>query len=274
MADQNVTTDLTGYVGDFQRECDSAIANLIQVCSAATQAKFYRQQTESFRFGIARIILEHPEELSKIAPEKAARTCFLSVIGKFVTFLDRLIASRNLAAKAMTVDREITTAEELNRFVNECLDREYETVAKNTKLSNPSKVDSFTKASSKVRDAAKAYFQLRRALEHHDDVPEADLIISTQRVALVIDDKEVTALPCPLNKGQLLEMKVADQTQTLPSGKKIVLSPQNAHDLVFTMRFLFAPEVFRSHVEMPDAGLTPPFSPVPDRSTGSPSPDR
>jgi hypothetical protein len=52
------------------------------------------------------------------------------VIGKFVTFLDRLVASRNLAAKGMTVDREITTAEDLNKFLNECLDREYEAVAK------------------------------------------------------------------------------------------------------------------------------------------------
>jgi hypothetical protein len=248
MPDDDVTADLTVYLARFQRECDAALADLVQVCSAAAQAELYRRQTDNFRFGIARIILEHPEPLSEVAPQRAARSCFLGAIGKFVTLLDRLIASRSLAEKGMVVDRDITTTEQLQKFVNECLDREYAAVAKDGKFSNPKKVESFSAASAYARENAKAYFQLRRALEHHDDVPESELVIRTQRIAMVIDGNEVKELPCDLKKGQALGFKVVDQARTVPAGQKIVLTPQDALDLMHTMRNVIAPDIFKSHV--------------------------
>jgi hypothetical protein len=248
MCDHSVTADLTGWLGQFQRDCDAAIADLMQVCAAAADADRYRQATENVRFGIGRIILEHPEQLGEIAPERAARSCFLNVIGKYVTFLDRLIASQRVAQKGMVLDRNINSPEELQAFVNEVLEREFEGVARDRNLTNPRKVDCFAKASDYARETSKTYFQLRRALEHHGDTPEAEIVLPIKRVGLFIDGKEVTALPCDLKTGQVLSAGILDEGRTLPARKAIVLSPRNANDLVFTMRMVLAPEIFRSHI--------------------------
>jgi hypothetical protein len=67
---------------------------------------------------------------------------------------------------------------------------------------------------------------LRRALEHHGDVPEACLATPVQRVGLFVDDKEVTTLPYPVKSGQLVAVKLFNEQKTYSAGKKIVLSPQ------------------------------------------------
>src|SRR5581483_273768 len=130
MSNSSVTADLTGWLGQFQRDCDAAIADLTQVCTAAAQALMYQQQIENYRFGVARIMLEQPEELSAVAPERAARTCFLNVVGKYIAFLDKLIASQRLTS--VTLDHDIHSMEEFQTFINECFERETAKVARDT----------------------------------------------------------------------------------------------------------------------------------------------
>jgi hypothetical protein len=245
----SVSADLTGWLGQFQRDCDAAIADLTQVCSSATQNTTYQQQIENYRFGVARIILEKPEELSAVAPERAARTCFLNVIGKYIGFLDKLIAVQRLTH--VDIEYEIHSMEELQAFVNNRFEREAAKVARDTSLSNPKKIDCFQNASGYARDTSKAYFQLRRALEHHNDVPDSDLVIPTQRIGFLAGANEIKTLGITLAKGDALSAKMFHEELKLAKGKKITLTPQNAYDLVFTMRMVLGPEIFRSHVETP-----------------------
>jgi hypothetical protein len=203
----------------------------------------------NFQTEIRALASEKPEELNTVAPERAARVCFLNVIGKYVSFLDKLIASQRL--NHTVLDRNITTREELQAFVNECFDRETAKVARDTSLSNPKKVDCFPNASAYARDTSKAYFQLRRALEHHNDVPGNDLVISTQRIGYLAGTQEIKTLGVILREGEALSMKIFNEELLFPAGQKIILSPKSPYDLVFTMRMILAPEVFRSHVETP-----------------------
>lgn len=249
MSNHSVTADLTGWLGQFQRDCDAAIADLTQVCSAAGQNTTYQQQIENYRFGVARIILEKPEELSAVAPERAARTCFLNVIGKYIGFLDKLIASQRLTH--VDLEHEIHSMEELQSFVNECFERETAKVARDKSLSNPKKIDCFQNSSAYLRDTSKAYFQLRRALEHHNDVPGSDLVIPTQRIGFLAGAEEIKTLGVMLPKGEALAIKMFHEELRFAKGQKITLKPQNAYDLVFTMRMVLAPEIFRSHIETP-----------------------
>jgi len=249
MENHSVTADLTNWLGQFQRDCDAAIADLTQVCSAAAQTATYQQQIESYRFGIAHIVLPETDKLSEVAPERASRSCFLNVIGKYVGFLDKLIASQRL--QHVNIERDICSMEELQAFLNECYERETAKVARDTSLSNPKKIDCFPKASDYARDTSKAYFQLRRALEHHNDVPDSDLVIPALRIGFIAGHEEVKVLGVALPKGMGLSVKTFDANLRLVKGQKIALTPQDAYNLVFTMRMILAPEIFRSHVETP-----------------------
>ncbi len=111
-----------------------------------------------------------------------------------------------------------------------------------------------------IRDTAVGYLELRRALEHHQDVSEKELVVHVHRMALVVDDVEITALPYNINKGQTLGVRISREERRYSPGVKITLSPQDALGLVFTMRNVLAPEIFRAHIE---ASNPPAFAATP-----------
>lgn len=245
----SVTVNLSGWLGQFQRDCDAAIADLTQVCTAAAEPATYQRHIESYRFGVASISFANLEHVTAVAPERAARTCFLNVIGKYVGFLDRLLASQRL--NNLVLDRAISNTEELQAYVSERFKREIAMVARDTSLTNPRKLDAFPKASAYARDTSKVYFQLRRALEHHNDVPDSNLVVPTQRIGFLAGNDEIKTLGVILPAGESLRIKMFDEELHFPAGQEVSLSPQDAYNLVFTMRMGLAPEIFRSHVETP-----------------------
>jgi hypothetical protein len=245
MAQHNIPLDWTASLNTLQREIDGALGDLIQVCSAAAKQRLYEEQIENFRFGLMRLNLEKAEQLGEEAPERAARTCYLNVIGKYITFLDKMIAAQRITKDGIVMDRTITV-DELSAFIIGYVDAKVAEVSKDRKLTNPKKIGNFPKASDYALNTSLAYFELRRGLEHHGDLLEKDLIIPVQRVAIFIDNEEVKTLPCPLNKGQAVGVKLVGEERRYAQGKAVVLSPQDAHDLAFTIRAVLAPEVFRA----------------------------
>ena len=65
----------------------------------------------------------------------------------------------------------------------------------------------------------------------------------------MVDDAEITALPYNINKGQTLRARISREERRYSPGVKITLSPQDAHDLVFSVQNVLAPEIFRAHIE-------------------------
>ena len=243
----DVTVDLTAWIGQTQIELDACLADLAQVCSAA-EKQSYADNLASHRFGITRLVLEHAHSLGANASERAERTCFLTAIGKFISFLDKLIASQRIAKQGIVVTRNIAGQADLDAYLNEYMKEQIAKVAWDTSLSNPKKIDAITGIELTARAIALEYFQLRRVLEHHQDTPATDLNIPIRRVALFVDNIEITRLPHPISGGQLVEMRIITDNRKFPAGVKLVISPQDAHDLVFTMRHVLAPEIFRAHV--------------------------
>ena len=243
----NVAMDLTGWLDEHTRDMDAAVADLIQICCAA-EKQAYSCNIDAYRMGITRLILERPDQLGAQAIERAARVCFLNAIGKFISFLDKLIASQKNATEGIPINRDIADLEDLKRYIVQHTDEQIARVASDRALSNPKKLDCFPGLDADVRSRCLGYFQLRRTLEHHQDLPERDLNIFTKRAGLFIDDSEVRELPHPIRKGQKMEVRILNEQKRFTGGKKIVLSPQDAHDLAFTLRNFLAPEIFKAHI--------------------------
>ena len=81
--------------------------------------------------------MEDSERLGHNAPERAGRACFLGASGKFVGFLDRLIASQRVSRDGIVVDRAISGQDELNKFLQEYMEDQIATVARDRSLTNP-----------------------------------------------------------------------------------------------------------------------------------------
>jgi hypothetical protein len=243
----SVTLDPAAWLAELQTDLDAALADLIQICSAS-ENKNYAETVSEHRVGIARILLENPEALGETAPERAARACFLGGIGKFISFLDKLIANQRIVRNGITITRALNGEDEIRSYVNECLDRQIKEVASDRSLTNPRKLGCFQVAEL-VKTTALAYFELRRALEHHQDAPQQDFSFPMMRIGFFVDDSEILELPAECGPGQTINMRTITDRRNCPAGRRIILTPEDAHALLFTLRNILAPELFRACVE-------------------------
>ena len=241
-----VTLDVVGWLGELQTDLDAALADLLQICRASG-TKTYAETVSEHQVGIATVILENADGLGETAPERAARNCFLNAIGKFISFLDKLIANQRMVTDGVVITRTLVGEEEVKAYVNEYLGDQITKVARDRSLSNPKKMACF-QVTDLVQTTALAYFELRRTLEHHQDTPQQDLEVPIMRIAFFADDKEIVEIPAVLQPGQGMEMRTLIDRNIYQAGKKIILTPEVAQGLVFTLRNVLAPEVFQASV--------------------------
>jgi hypothetical protein len=114
-----LTMDLNNWVGAFHRELDALLSDMIQLCSAAEQNR-YTDTVMNQRGGI-HMMIQNADVLGENAPQRAARNAFMGAMSKFSGFLDRLIASRNVARDGMPIMRELHGEAEVVAYVNEMI---------------------------------------------------------------------------------------------------------------------------------------------------------
>jgi len=243
-----ITADLSGWIFELSRELDGIVADMANIC-VAVQQKTYEANLDIFRAGITRVIFENPDQLSERAPARAARICFLSAIGHFISFLDKLIASQKYSKEGIKIVKDLAGTEELMTYVEEYISQQIHKVAADKTLNNPKKLDAFAGIDPASRATCLALFELRRTLEHHQGIPRNDLTVLVKRAVLYVDDQEVKELSFKITEGQKLEVRVISWQRFFVAGVKIALSPQDAYDLVFTIRNFLAPEIFGVHLE-------------------------
>ncbi len=247
MTSANISMDLTGWFGDFQRELDALLTDMFQL-RAAAQEQRYSGGIVHQAVGLMGIMIPNAETLGETAPQRAARNAFIGAMSKFSTFLDRLIASRRLAKDAITITRDLQGEAELLAYVNEVMEEAVAAVARDPSLNVPKKLDHFAGIDPAIKDMALSYNALRSALEHHHDLPKRELKVTVRRIIPLVGDQEITALPVLVRAGGTLGIRPINVEKVFPADQKVVLEPQDAYDLLFTLRHIIAVGIFDWHV--------------------------
>src|SRR4051812_35593736 len=99
----SMTADLTGGLVGLQRELDAALADMMQVCNAASDGTYKTVHP----VGIMEVGVTLTEVQKGEAKQRACRTCFLTCVGKFISFLDRLIASQRVTREGISITRDL-----------------------------------------------------------------------------------------------------------------------------------------------------------------------
>ena len=86
----NVSVDLTGLLAELQRDLDATLADMMQVPRATDENTY----TPSHRIGVMDVVVSNADGYAATVPGRATRACFLACIGKFVGYMDKLIASQ------------------------------------------------------------------------------------------------------------------------------------------------------------------------------------
>lgn len=170
--------NLTPWLLELNAQLDAALADLAHTIQGV-QSGTYAQNANNQSFGLVQAnFVPDATHLASRAIERAAVTCFRSVMASFIGFLDRLIAFQNLANERVVVDHDITTLDDLYAYLNSKVARRIGIVASDTTLTNPRKLARFPGLSDVSKRAVLSYFALRRCIEHHQSVPQEDIHIS------------------------------------------------------------------------------------------------
>jgi hypothetical protein len=147
--------DLTPWLCELNAQRDGALADLPH----ATQSSTYARDANGQSFGLVQANFNaNAMHLATRALECAAVTCFRSAIAGFISFLDRLIAFRDLANKNVVVDHDI---KDLYAYLNSKVNCRIGIVASDTSLSNSKKLRRFPGLSEVPKRAVLNQFALR-----------------------------------------------------------------------------------------------------------------
>jgi hypothetical protein len=241
-----LTMDLNGWVGAFHLELEGLLSDMIQLCRAAEQNR-YTNTVMNQRGGV-QMMIPNAQALGENAPQRAARNAFLGAMSKFNGFLDRLIASRNIARDGIPITRDLCSEAELLAYVNEMIDQGVAAVARDHRLTFPRKLDSFTGLDASIGEMAISYNKLRNALEHHHDLPKEEIRVKVRRMIPMVGDQEIKDFPVLVPKGGTMGIKIEEEERTFPANTRIVLSSQDAYDLIFTIRYIISLAIYQWHV--------------------------
>ena len=148
--------------------------------------------------------------------------------------------------RSIPIKRDLHSEVELLAYVNEFMEEVVAEVARDPSLSVPlRKLDCFPGVHSSIREMALSYNALRNALEHHHDSPKIELKVTVRRIIPIVGDHEIKQFPVVIQAGGMLGVKMINVDKIFHANQKVVLEPQDSHDLVFTVKHIIAASIFQ-----------------------------
>lgn len=243
----SVEINPAGCFNQLIRTIHGHLADLRSVLRAIDDGTFVdRARTPSANAVIQLQVMDAATSATDAA-RRATTACFKSMITDFISFLDRMIATRRvIGRRTVIVERPLKGQDEINLYLQEVMHRAYLTVARDRSLTNPAKLRELN-VSSKLASIAKSFFALRRCVEHHGGVPDTEIRLEYKRLRLATGGNEIVSLPHELAAGDTLEVGVVDEQKVLPAGQMVTLCENDIDHIAHTIQ-LIAREIYDAPV--------------------------
>lgn len=180
----------SGCYNQMVKATHGHLANFRAILRAIDDGTFTeRVQTSSPDSFMNFQLMESAVVPSDAAP-RAAANCFKAIIAEFISFLDRLIATRRFVSRPTVVERGLSGYDEIKAYLRERMEREYLEVARDRALTNPRKLRELGVAPA-FASVANSFFTLRRCIEHHGGIPDTEIRLDFRRIKLCIEGEEL-----------------------------------------------------------------------------------
>jgi hypothetical protein len=174
---------------------------------------------------------------------KACASAFLDLVRSVITFIDRMVAMRRCVGQSIQIPPTVTSLPELQAFLEGQLEDAYSIVARDTKLTNPAKLQSLAVPTDFVEKAVLSYFAVRRCLEHHNGIPDKDISLWYFKSTIFCGEEEITAVPFVAKEAATVSIKFDAVERVLSAGKKIQLTEFDIEQIFFTIQSVVGPEI-------------------------------
>ncbi len=239
--DISITINVPAYRDQFVAEVAAHVADLnngVNTLEAGTFEQNARRRTNAQGFTI-----EYTgTDIAAGGEQRQVETCFRAVIAAFITFLDRMIAVQHMWGQSIPIDQDLSL-DAVVPYATAYINQKVLEVARNRNLTNPKKIDLFSGLPDWSNKAVKGYFLLRRCLEHHAGIPDADINLQWKGFRLFVGPKEIDRLPTYLPKGGSLSAGLLDGGKLLAAGTRATLSEQELRDIIFSLENVISLEV-------------------------------
>ena len=231
------------YQGRFQSELASHRSSLRATLSNIEDGSFF-QKTKSARpdaviqFDFGPLVASVDEAVTV-----ACNRSFLDVMRSVITYLDWIIAVKRVKGTQMSVPEGISTVEELQKYFEGYLEQKYQEVSRDTRLTNPKKVDELVSLGLYERGALLSYFQLRRCLEHHGAIASDDLAVPYSRFVISAAGEEIKSLPYHAPENTAIDGFFKRETLRFPKGSKVALTEADVESICLTLQLFIGPNV-------------------------------
>lgn len=190
-----------------------------------------------------------PPPSSNLAATRLCNRSFVTIIGELITYLDRMIAVQRMLSKQLSVPSGMGAQNDLLRFIQQEMEKEYSAVARDGRLTNPKKVSLFRGIADIAEASALSFFAVRRALEHHGGRSSEDLKLRFARLKLLAGDLELTRPGQAAPPGVGISLGMDHVSRLIPRGTEVTVGEDEIEHIVFTIQHLIGPEVRRVIVE-------------------------
>jgi hypothetical protein len=239
----NINPDL--FVAEFQNAIEGHVADLRNTLRALEDGSFAQRASTPRADVVIHLELGLSGSGAEQTAGRACNGCFLDLTRALINYLDRMIAVQKCIAEPPPVPSGTSGREGVIRVVSEYLEGVHRTVARDTGLTNPRKIDRFPGLVDGARQAALSYFGLRRCLEHHGGVPDRELRIQYHKLSIVAGGHEITKLPYVAAENTAISLRTEAETKVFPAGTDVALTEADIEKIVFTLQSIIAPEVRR-----------------------------
>lgn len=244
MAQQiHVTIHPDAYRAKLEQELSEHRSSLRATLSNIEDGSFFEKSKSARPGAVIQFDFGPVATSADEAMSGACNRCFLDVMRSVMTYIDWMIAARRTIGTWMRVPEGISTVGEFQKFFKDYLEQKYQEVSRNTKLTNPKKVQELANLDYYGRDVLLSYFQLRRCLEHHGAVPSEDVTVHYLRFVISAAGNEIKSLPYRAPEDTSIEAHFQRETLRFPKDSKVALTEADIENICLTLQLFIAPNV-------------------------------
>lgn len=238
---ENANFDPRIHLAKFQEAIAGHISDFRNTLRTIEDDSYIHRSKAESKTLVVNLAASEADLTKNAAIQRACRRHFLSIVGDLITYVDWLIAAKNAHGQRIPGVSTQSATEEIRNAINDLLYDHYRRVAADTRLTNPAKIKMLGDVPPWIEEFLLSLFSMRRAMEHHSNIPDKDISISYRKIRIAIGTVELREFPISVEGGQSMSIEIAEENRLFPADRRIELGEEDLECLFFTLQALVGP---------------------------------
>lgn len=183
-----------------------------------------------------------------IDPDEATNDCMAKIMDDFYIFLESLAALKIMRKEAgIKVDHDITSKEDLLKYVNEYIEKKSLEIAKDQGVRVKDKIDILA-VSDETKEALVGYNDYRICVTHHRGIAKKDFCLVYKKLTLLVNGSPIEGMSFVVKDGGKIGYEISIQNKYFKKDEKVRLTEEEVNAIASTLTSSIGPEYIKAAV--------------------------